>query len=125
MRRFADQYLQDSLLSMTPEQVLLRLYDGLLMRIAEAEQELAQGSRAAFGTSIGAALDIVAALRESLDHESGAEAVPRLDQLYETISHWLLTANLKRSAAPLQSCRQVLEVLQEGWKNAIQVAHAH
>ena len=124
MRRLADTYRQDSVLSMTPEQVLLRLYDGLLLRIAEAERALADGQRGLVGEAVGRALDILGTLRESLDVNSEAAAVPQLDQLYETVSHWLLQANLHQSDEPLQNSRRVLEVLQRGWKDAIEIAHA-
>ncbi len=116
---FTDVYKSDGFLSMPREQVLLRLYDGLLRRLSEAERMLENGDHQGAGRSIGKALAIVTALREALDPTVEADAVPLLDQLYGTVSHWLLEANLNRSAERISTSRRIVTTLKEGWDGAV------
>ncbi len=112
-------YQQDKFLSMPKEQILLQLYDGLLRRLQDAETLLSQGDQKQASQAIGKSLAIVNALREALDFNVGAEAAPLLDQLYGTVSHWLLQANLEQNTAHVTSSRQVVSLLKEGWDGAV------
>ncbi len=115
-------YQQDSVLALPREQILLRIYDALLRRIEEARQALDGGDRGRAGVAIGKSLDIVAALREALDPATGAACVPKLDQLYRTISAWLVEANLQQSPRFLESSRRLVGTLKEGWDGAVRAA---
>jgi flagellar biosynthetic protein FliS len=111
-------YHVDAILALPPAQLLLRVYDALLLRIREADEAFCAGDRARAGNSISRAFDIVNALREALDGSRGAECVPPLDRLYRTVGAWLLEANLTQSRELLQSTQRVMAKLKEGWDGA-------
>ncbi|MBM4016343.1 MAG: flagellar protein FliS [Planctomycetes bacterium] len=115
-------YQQDSVLALPREQILLRIYDALLRRIEEARLALEGGDRGRTGVAIGKSLDIVAALRDALNPVIGAECMPKLDQLYRTVSAWLVEANLQQSPQFLESSRRVVGTLKEGWDGAVRSA---
>ncbi len=117
-----DTYRRDAVLALPREELLLRIYDALLLRLHEAEEAVVAGERPRAGKAISRAFEIVTALREALDGSTGAECVPRLDQLYRTVSAWLLEANLTQSPALLRSSRKVVGKLKDGWNGAVAAA---
>lgn len=119
MTTAVDTYRRDAVLALPREELLLKIYDALLLRITEAERLVGAGERAAAGKAISKAFDIVTALREALDPATGAACVPHLDRLYRTVSAWLLEANLTQAPALLQSSRKVVGTLKEGWDGAL------
>lgn len=118
----AEIYQRDAVLAMPREQLLLQIYDALLLRIREGEEAIARGDRGRAGKAISKAFDIVTALREALDPQAGAACTPQLDRLYRTVSAWLLEANLKQSGELLRSSSRILGTLKEGWHGAVQAA---
>src|SRR5262245_34118484 len=114
-----DSYASDIVYALPRGELLLRIYDTLLVRIQDAETALRAGNRARAGLAISRAFDIVSALRESLDRGAGAACVPKLDQLYRTVGSWLLEANVSQSPDLLRSSRRILSTLKEGWDGAV------
>jgi flagellar biosynthetic protein FliS len=114
-----DTYTSDAILAMPREQLLLKIYEALLVRIQEAERALNTGARARAGLAISNAFEIVTALREALDPSVGAHCTSKLDQLYRTVGSWLLEANLTQSQDLLRSSRRVMSTLKEGWDGAV------
>lgn len=119
MKTAYEAYHQDSILALPREQLLIRVYDALLLRIDEARRALGSGDRGRAGLAISRSLDIVSALRDALDSSTGAVCVPKLDRLYRTVSQWLVDANLKQSPQLLDSSRRVIGTLKEGWDGAV------
>jgi flagellin-specific chaperone FliS len=104
---------------MPREQLLLKIFDAALLSLQDAEAALAAADRPRAGRAISKAFDIVTALREALDPSAGAPCTPHLDQLYRTVSAWLLEANLTQSAPLLRSSRKILGTLKEGFDGAV------
>ena len=122
MTAAADVYRRDGVLALPKEQLLLRLYDALLLRLDEGQAAIAAGERPRAGRAISKAFDIVTALRDALDPASDADCVAQLDRLYRTVGAWLLEANLTQSAALLASSRRILGTLKDGWHGAVAAA---
>lgn len=119
MSGYTQAYVRDSVLSMSPEQILLKLYDCALLRLQQASDCLSGGNRPGASVAISKALAIVYALREALDRDCGSTLVPKLDQLYGVMSHWLIDANSRQVAEPIQNCREVMSTLKKGWDGAV------
>jgi flagellin-specific chaperone FliS len=117
-----DTYTSDGILALPREQLLLRIYEALLLRIQEAEGALKTGARARAGLAISNAFQIVTALREALDPSVGAHCTSKLDQLYRTVGSWLLEANLTQSQDLLRSSRRIMSTLKEGWDGAVRAS---
>jgi flagellar protein FliS len=120
MNVLSQTYHNDSVLSLPPGQLLLRLYDCALMRLQQAEEMLRAGNQPEASRALSKGLAIVSHLRENLRLDTEAEAAPLLDELYGVVSHWLLDANLNQDAVPIQNSRRVLSTLKEGWDGAVQ-----
>ena len=112
-------YQRDSILSLPPERIVLKLHDKFLQRITQAEDALQSGDRAAMGVAISKALEIVNALQEALDRGVETDIVPRLDELYQALRGWLMQANRERRSQPLEWCCRVMAVLRDGWEGVI------
>lgn len=117
-----ETFTTDAILALPREQLLLKIYEVLLLRIREAEGALETEERARAGLAISSAFEIVAALRDSLDASVGAHCVAKLDQLYRTVGSWLLEANLTQSQELLRSSRRVMTTLKEGWDVAVRAS---
>jgi len=117
-----ESYASDTVFSLPRGELLLRIYDALLVRIQDAEAALRSGDRARTGLAISRAFDIVSTLRDSLDRSVDAACVPKLDQLYRTVGSWLLEANVTQSADLLRSSRRIVSTLKEGWDGAVRAA---
>jgi flagellar protein FliS len=100
-----------------PHKLILMLFDGALLCVGSARQQMAGGSIAAKGENISKAIDIIAnGLKVSLNMEVGGELAQRLAALYDYMCERLLFANLKNSATALDEVRDLLAELREAWE---------
>lgn len=106
----------------SPHRLIQLLLDGALERIAVARRALESGQVAARGTAIGKTVDIVSALRSSLNFEAGGEVAANLEALYDYVERRLLQANLEASDAMLDECARLLHEVKEGWDGIGQAA---
>jgi flagellar protein FliS len=65
--------------------------------------------------------EIVAELRGSLDMRHG-EVARNLDRLYEYFQHLLITANVKKTEAPLIECIKLMTDMRDTWQEAFRKA---
>lgn len=106
----------------SPHRLIQLLLDGALERITVARRALESGQVAARGTAIGKTVDIVSALRSSLNFEAGGEVAANLEALYDYVERRLLQANLEASETMLDECARLLHEVKEGWDGIGQAA---
>lgn len=100
----------------SPHKLIVMLFDGALLSIATALQQMQEGNIPAKGAAISKAINIIDnGLRASLDQKAGGEIAISLDALYEYMSTRLLTANLQNAPAMLEEVRGLLQDLRESW----------
>jgi len=116
------RYQTDAVLSMTPEQLLLKLYEHAVRKLAEARQRMIARDPAGAGAALSRVIAIVGALRAALDLDVEAQAVPLLDRLYATVNDWLIEANLRQEPEPIEASQRILSTLKEGWDGAVRTA---
>jgi flagellar protein FliS len=56
----------------------------------------------------------------TLDHKVGGDISRNLEQLYMFMTEQLTKANITGSAQPLQEVLKILEILNDGWQQAVQ-----
>lgn len=119
--RSADAYnkvgVETGVVSASPHKLVLMLFDGAVLAVANAIGHLERNEIAAKGESISRAIDIVSmGLQVSLDKESGGELALRLDALYDYICDRLLHANVRNDRAALEEVNRLLQELRGAWQ---------
>ena len=97
-------------------QLIVMLFDGAKMAIANAMQQMKSGETEAKGRAISQAIAIIdSGLRASLDKTTGGAIALSLDSLYEYMSNRLLMANLQNDPAILEEVGSLIGQLRDAW----------
>lgn len=115
--RVRDRYMGDTVQTASPARLLVMLYDRLLLDLQTAESAIADRQIELASNSLTHAQDIVMELRLTLDTEAWAGA-PALAQLYSFLVRELIDANVRKDAAKVVACREIVEPLRETWIQA-------
>lgn len=109
--------LETQMDSATPHQLILMLFDGAQLSIANAQHHMTAGNIAEKGLAISRAIDIISSgLQASLNLDSGGELAGRLEALYEYMGSRLLHANLHNDVGALKEVGQLLADLRSAWE---------
>lgn len=109
--------VESGVMSATPHQLIVMLFDGALAAIRAARIHMEAGNAAEKGRSISKALDIVnSGLAAALDTEKGGEVAERLGSLYDYIARLLLAANLRNDSQSLDQAESLLENVASAWR---------
>ena len=120
----ATAYVNDSIGTAGPAQLVLALYDGALGAIERARilLEAAPASPPAsvetVHTQLLKAQRIVAELNVTLDHDRGGDIAANLAGLYDFCLRYLVEANLTKDPAKLPPVTDVLRGLRQAWAEA-------
>ncbi|MBV5329159.1 MAG: flagellar export chaperone FliS [Chlorobium sp.] len=116
-----NKYQQNQVLSASPEQILLMLFDGAIRFTRQAIIALEEDNSAGFYHGISKAMAIVTELSNSLDHAVGGEIAENLDALYHFMTQELIQANLHKDMAKLRVVEGLLVDLRSTWGEAIKI----
>lgn len=109
--------VESGVMSATPHQLIVMLFDGALAAMRAARIHMEAGNVAEKGRSISKALDIVnSGLAAALDTEKGGEVAERLGSLYDYIARLLLAANLRDDSESLDQAESLLENVASAWR---------
>ena len=112
-------YKKTSVTTASKEKLLLLLYEAAIKNTKLAIQAIDENHIANKGKYIGKMQDIVIELNNGLDFAVGGKIAEELSALYDYIMHQSSKANINISKEPLMDCLHILNVLYEGWKDAI------
>jgi flagellar protein FliS len=99
-----------------PHALILMLYDGALLALADARYQMAQKNIAAKGQSISKAIMIIeSGLKISLDIKAGGKLGERLAALYDYMCDRLLRANLQNKVEIIEEVSGLLTELRGAW----------
>ena len=110
------RYREANLGSMSPEKMVVLLYERILRDLEEGANALAAGDRRVFNDAVVHAQNIVTELRNALDHTVGGGVAANLDALYDFVFQELLAALADQQIRHLTVCRDVLAPLLEAWR---------
>jgi flagellar protein FliS len=113
----ADRYLIEKVNSATPAELTAMLYDKAVVSLKRAQVFLAAGQHEAARARIVNASDVVLELRGSLNPAAGDMTV-RLGALYAWVTTCLLMAMSRRDSNLIQNALDVLQPLQEAWRES-------
>ncbi|MBU2887243.1 flagellar export chaperone FliS [Gilvimarinus agarilyticus] len=100
--------------SASPHRLIQLLFEGALTRLQQAEVSMTRADYASSGALVGRVIEIVAALRHSLDEQAG-ELANQLDSLYQYCEFRLFDATRDQNPELLQEVGRLLKTLKAGW----------
>ena len=117
---YARAYQAQAVLTASPGQLILMLYDGALRFMSYAHDALEQPETnlrriEIANTNLIKAQNILGELRACLNHEAGGSHAANLDRLYDYYLRRLMEANLKKQVKPLAEVEGLVKQLRDGW----------
>ncbi|MFH0781248.1 MAG: flagellar export chaperone FliS [Pseudomonadota bacterium] len=119
-----NQYHENQILSASPEQILLLLYDGAIRFTRQAIHGLEEGNLTLFHHGIKSSMAIITEFSNSLDHAIGGEIAENLDALYNFMIRELTLANLHQDIDKLHVVDKLLVDLRATWGEAAEINKA-
>ena len=118
----ANPYLKSKIMTASPGELLLMLYDGAIGFCRKAGRHLGRGNVDEAREPIGRALAIVQELHGMLNPAHAPELCSQLESLYVFCEQRLLQSLASRSAEAVGDVLKVLEDLRQGWAEAVEKA---
>ncbi len=110
------QYKQQSIVTLTPGEIIVKLYDEAIKRCNFSVKYLEEKDYEAANLSLKKAQDILSYLKSSLD--SSYDISSNLSQLYDYSKTQLVTANIKKDPQPVMEVIPILKELREAFDTA-------
>lgn len=116
----AQNYLRTKVLTATPEQLQLMLYDGAIRFAEQARTALQQKSYDQSYALLCRCQKIILELQCGLKHELAPELCSKLSALYNFVFRKLVEANTQHSVPALDEALQILQYQRETWSLLLQ-----
>lgn len=110
-----DRYVNNSIMSKSPELLILDLYDGCIKFINLANDAFEKNEKEVIEKNINRALAIIEELIRCLDFERGGEIAKNLKELYIFILHSLKKAREEKSKDALIDGLKIVKMMRENW----------
>ena len=111
------KYVTDSVTTMSPGQMIVALYDRMLLDLERATTAIHENEIFTAHSSLMHAQEIIDELLVSLDVKTWAGGAS-LAAVYRHIKGELVVANVNKDATPLAACRDLLIPLRDAWREA-------
>lgn len=113
------QYQYNSIMSASPERLLIMLFDGALKFVKLAQRDIKEKNIEGSNYNLTRAQDIITELDQSLD--MNYEVSENLSEVYDFLYQKLVDANIKKDAQTLEIVEAMLIDLKETWSQALNV----
>lgn len=120
-QNYARTYRSNSVLTASPGQLVLMLFDGALKALAQASDAFARPPEdfRRYGTineQLLKAQNIIVELQGTLNLEAGDGKLAReMDRLYDYYIRKLMEANMRKDPGPMKEVERLLRDLRDGW----------
>ena len=108
-------YKQQSILTATPGQLVVMLYDGCLRFLNQAAYAMRGGDIAESNARLSRAEAIIEELHATLDMEKGGVVASRLQGIYVFCSKHLIESRLERDPEKIEKVSELLSELRDAW----------
>ena len=108
-------YLRNAVLTATPEQLQLMLYDGAIRFASQGADAIEQDDYEASFETLSRAQKIVLELRAGVRREANPELCDQMTQLYHYIYQRLVDGSINRDAETIREAVKLLEYQRETW----------
>lgn len=124
IQAYAQVSVESAVMSASPHQLVVLLFDGALSAMKKATILIEQGDIPGKGQALSKAINIITnGLRAGLNHEAGGEIAANLDGLYDYMTRRLLHANLHNDVEAIEEVERLLTNIADAWKEI--GPHAH
>ncbi|CFQ86944.1 flagellar protein FliS [Yersinia frederiksenii] len=114
---YAQVGLESGVMSASPHQLIVMLFDGAQSALVRARILMTQGDIPAKGAEISKAINIINnGLSAGIDIEKGGELAENLSALYDYMSRRLLHANLHNDEQAIDEVLALLENIADAWR---------
>ncbi|WP_337262992.1 MULTISPECIES: flagellar export chaperone FliS [unclassified Serratia (in: enterobacteria)] len=114
---YAQVSLESGVMSASPHQLIVMLFDGALSALLRARILMNQGNIVDKGQAISKAINIIDnGLKNGLNHEQGGEIADNLAALYDYMKRRLMQANLHNDVAAIEEVTKLLENIADAWR---------
>ncbi|MBA0218976.1 flagellar export chaperone FliS [Pectobacterium brasiliense] len=114
---YAQVGLESSVMSASPHQLIVMLFDGARSAMVRARILMEQGNIPGKGMALSKAINIINnGLKAGLDMDRGGELVENLSALYDYMSQRLLIANLHNDPKAIEEVEALLENIADAWR---------
>ena len=110
-----DAYRESAILTASPEQLVVLLYDGALRFLRQAQAAFGEGAQQHARDRLDRAEAIVDELLATLDMEAGGELAERLEGIYVFCKRCLMEVRLQEDPAKLETDLRLLSELRGAW----------
>jgi flagellar protein FliS len=126
IKTYANIGIETGVGSADSHKLILMLYQGALLAVSSAKNQMLRNETAKKGKSISHAIAIIeSGLQASLDKNVGGELAHNLSSLYDYMCMRLFAANLKNDTVALDEVTRLLTELKEAWESIRQPASEH
>jgi len=108
-------YRESAVLTATPEQLVVMLYDGANRFLTQSAVAMRDGRIGLSGEKLRRAEAIIDELHMTLDKERGGEIASRLEGIYVFCKRHLIEARIERDAGMIDKVSELLAELREAW----------
>ena len=108
-------YKEQSILTATPGQLVVMLYDGCLRFLFQAAYAMREGQQLEADKRLSRAEAIIDELLTTLDLEQGGEIASRLQGIYVFCNRHLIEARSQRDPEMVDKVAELLGELRESW----------
>lgn len=117
IQAYAQVSVESAVLSASPHQLVVLLFDGALSAMKKAVILIEQGDIPGKGQALGKAINIISnGLQSGLNHEVGCELATNLDSLYDYMTRRLLQANIHNDIDTINEVMELLNNIADAWK---------
>ena len=116
MTASANPYLRDAVLTATPEQLQLMLYDGAIRFAMQAREALLKKDYETAYLRLTRAQNIVIEMLSGLNYDVNADLCRRMASIYNFIYRKLVDSCVRREAQGIDDALKVLRTERETWQ---------
>ena len=122
MNAYSNSYRNNQIMTASPEQILIMLYDGAIRFVRQAKQAIEENRPGDKAQAINRAVAIITEFSNTLDYEVGGELALELSQLYDFSVRELSAVNARSDAGRLEPVEKILLDLREGFVGAAEAS---
>ncbi len=109
-------YLRDAVLTATPEQLQLMLYDGAIRFATQGRDALSEKDYATSFERLTRAQRIISEMQAGLNYEVNRELCERVASIYNFLFRKLVDANVNHEVAAVDDALKVLRIERKTWQ---------